>query len=64
MHFPIEDFIKNRRKELADGERYAGNQGVRKGKKPTKKQIDALQAGHKALREKRLMQHEVKRSKG
>ncbi|QIW90730.1 UNVERIFIED_ORG: hypothetical protein GCAPEGMB_00411 [Vibrio phage V07] len=62
MHFPIEDFIKARRKELADGERYAGNQGVRKGKKTTKKQREALEQGQKALAEKRRMQREVRKS--
>lgn len=65
MEYKLQEWLKKYRAKLAKElgpERYAGNQGVRKGKGSTQKQRNALKAGQKVLAEKRRMQREVRKT--
>jgi len=56
MEFKIEAWLREYNRSLAaelGSERYAGNQGVRKNKPCTAKQLEALHNGQRILKERR-----------
>lgn len=60
MVFKIEAWLRDYRRSLSaqcGEERYAGNQGVRKGKAPTQSQLNSLAIGRQRLADKRSHSH-------
>ncbi|ANO57458.1 hypothetical protein [Vibrio phage vB_VhaS-tm] len=60
MVFKIEAWLREYNRSLSaqcGEERYAGNQGVRKGKAPTESQLKSLAIGRQRLIEKRSNSH-------
>lgn len=60
MEFKIEAWLREHRRSLAakfGSERFAGNQGVRKGKAPAASQLNGLAIGRQRLADKRSNSH-------